>query len=271
MENMKKDIKNYWKSNSAGIHHSDHPKGSKKFFDQIEIWRYTVEDFIPSIVNFSRWENKDVLEVGCGLMTDGINFLRHGCKSYTGLEPAEDGYKLSQKRVEMEQFDNYQLLNHDVEEVNLDKKFDLVYSWGVLHHTDEIAKNIDRCYDLMKDGGTGIFMMYHKNSIRVLDIVLKHLSEVFKNGVQKTFEKYTEYKGNCPRAQLFNHRSFKSLFGDFKYVELDNRYIHRFKEKPYREKKIINNFWGVIEMIFPSIYRLIEKNFGFYTIIKVRK
>ena len=42
---------------------------------------------IPEVVGFSDWAGRDVLEVACGIATDGLQFLRAGA-GYTGLDQA---------------------------------------------------------------------------------------------------------------------------------------------------------------------------------------
>ena len=56
------------------------PVGSREYFDEVEARKYLVEPHIPGFADFERWRGKRVLEVGCGIGTDSINFARAGAE-----------------------------------------------------------------------------------------------------------------------------------------------------------------------------------------------
>jgi 2-polyprenyl-3-methyl-5-hydroxy-6-metoxy-1,4-benzoquinol methylase len=71
-------VSDYWNSRPCNIAHSPQPVGSREYFDEVEIRKYVVEPHIPSFAEFERWRGKKVLEIGCGIGTDTINFARCG-------------------------------------------------------------------------------------------------------------------------------------------------------------------------------------------------
>ena len=60
---------------------------------------------------------------------------------------------------------------------------DLIYSFGVLHHTPNIEKAIANIYKLLADGGTFKLMLYAKNSWKYFKIKEKSRSSMKHNQV----------------------------------------------------------------------------------------
>ena len=67
-------VKDYWNERPCNIRHSHKEVGTRQYFDEVEARKYFVEPHIPRFAEFESWQGKKVLEIGCGIGTDTINF-----------------------------------------------------------------------------------------------------------------------------------------------------------------------------------------------------
>ena len=94
------EVKKFWNDRPCNIRHSDKEVGTLEYFDEVSAKKFKAEPHIVSFSNFSEWQGKKVLEVGCGLATVGINFAAYGA-DYTGVELSEESLNLAEKRFEI--------------------------------------------------------------------------------------------------------------------------------------------------------------------------
>ena len=162
-EDLKARVHDFWQANPCGAKFTRSAIGSREFFAEVEQHRYATEWHIPTVVGFERFRDRDVLEVGCGLGTDAVNFARHGAR-YTGVDLTEASIELVRGRFGLEGL-TAELRTADAENLPFANEcFDLVYSHGVLHHTPDTQRAINEVHRVLKPGGTAMVMLYHKNS-----------------------------------------------------------------------------------------------------------
>src|SRR6201987_815639 len=92
------DVRKYWDDRPCNIRHSPKPVGSREYFDEVEARKYMVEPHIPGFAEFEKWRGKKVLEIGCGIGTDTLNFARHGAR-VTSVDLSEKSLELARQRI----------------------------------------------------------------------------------------------------------------------------------------------------------------------------
>ncbi len=162
---FKDKVKKFWNKASCGTEFIKEEKYTKKYFDSVEDFRYKVEPEIFSFAQFSRFRNKKVLEVGIGAGTDFIQWVRSGCIAY-GMDLTEEAVKNTQIRLDLEDLKAKDLIVADAENIPYPEAvFDLVYSWGVIHHSQDTFKALDEIIRVTKSGGIIKLMIYNRYSL----------------------------------------------------------------------------------------------------------
>lgn len=161
--NLKERVRAFWQANPCGVKFADAAPGTRRFYELVEAHRYNKEWHIPIAANFESARGLKVLEIGCGLGTDGAQFAEAGA-DYTGVDLTEAAVELARQRFEL--FDlKGKFQTADAENLDFaDESFDLVYSHGVLHHTPETEKAIREIHRVLRPGGRAVVMLYHRGS-----------------------------------------------------------------------------------------------------------
>ena len=259
--NLKERVRAFWQANPCGVKFADAAPGSRRFYELVEAHRYTKEWHIPGAADFSSARGLKVLEIGCGLGTDGAQFAEVGA-DYTGVDLTEAAVDLARKRFELFNLPG-KFQTADAENLDFaDESFDLVYSHGVLHHTPETQKAVQEIHRVLRPGGRAVVMLYHRGSYNYrvnisllrragahllkwdagvklvnkitgepLDSLREHakLLQTEKESYLKPAEflsQNTDGAGN-PLARVYSRREARELFKDFSEVTLKTYFLNK--------------------------------------------
>ena len=222
-QELKERVREFWQQHPCGTKFSDAEMGSREFFERVEAHRYEKEWHIPSAADFNGAGGLQVLEIGCGLGTDGAQFARAGAH-YTGVDLTEAAIDLARRRFDLSGLKG-EFQVSDAENLDFaDDTFDLVYSHGVLHHTPDIEAAVHEIHRVLKPGGRAMVMLYHRGSynyrigIRALRRAGAGLLRS-EGGIRIVHRLTGE-----PIASLREHAaSLKNANGDFSAAELLNQ------------------------------------------------
>jgi SAM-dependent methyltransferase len=154
----------FWTQYQPGFRFTDEPVGTSAFFDAVEQHRYSLEPAIARKARFADWDGRDVLEAGCGIATDGVNFARHGAR-YTGVDFSDAAVSLARHRFELEGLPG-RIVQASVTDLPVaDATQDLVYSNGVIHHVPDTQRAVDEMFRVLRPGGKAVVMVYHRGSL----------------------------------------------------------------------------------------------------------
>jgi ubiquinone/menaquinone biosynthesis C-methylase UbiE len=172
---LKSKVKEHWEQEACGTRYGG-DGDRRRFFDEISEARYKLEPYIPPFADFPSAAGKSVLEIGVGAGADFQNWCDHA-RHATGIDLTERAIALTRERLELNSVppEKYRLLTGDSENLPFgDGSFDIVYSWGVLHHTPDTPRAFREVYRVLRPGGVVKAMIYHVPSWSGLMLYLRH-------------------------------------------------------------------------------------------------
>ncbi len=262
-------VQAYWDARPCNLRHSDQPIGSRSYFDEVEARKYFVEPHIPAFAEFPRWRGKKVLEVGCGIGTDTINFARHGA-DVTAVDLSEKSLEIARERANVLGLSDritFVLANAEkLSTVVPVEPFDLVYSFGVIHHSPHPGDILNELRHFLSPGGTLKIMVYHRRSWKVLWILLSYGRGKFWN-LEEIVARHSEAQTGCPVTYTYSRDQGRRLIEAAGFRVTDLRIDHIF---PYRIADYVR-YRYVREWYFrwmpESWFRACERQFGWHLLI----
>ena len=197
-----------------------------------------------------------MLEVGCGLGTAAINFARHGA-DYTGFDLSQKSVDMAKQRFEVYGFPGkfYQGNAETLDQYLPTDKYDLIYSWGVIHHSPEPKKIIKQIKNYLAPDGTFKLMLYAKNSWK---------SFMIDAGFDQPEAQY-----GCPVAYTYSEDDIRELLGDeFDIVSMTQDHIFPYQIEPYKQGQYIKQPW--FENMPVQVFRVLEKRLGWHLMITAK-
>lgn len=149
----KEDVKEFWDQEACG----------ERYGAEQDRLRYELEPEIWSFADFDAAAGKRVLEIGVGMGADFLRWVRAGALA-TGVDLTERAVALTRRRLLDEGLDA-DVRVADAEMLPFaDETFDIVYSWGVLHHTPRPACALGEAERVLAPAGKLKLMLYHRHS-----------------------------------------------------------------------------------------------------------
>lgn len=164
--------RNWWESHPMRYDWKDgipYEEFSKEFFTEIDSRFFSAAELyapckkIPFdwLIDFDSLRSKDVLEIGVGNGSHA-QLLAERAKSFSGIDLTEYAVKSTSERMKVfglagtvEQMDAEQMEFPD-------NSFDLIWSWGVIHHSANTRRILEEMYRVLRPGGEALVMVYHR-------------------------------------------------------------------------------------------------------------
>lgn len=241
--------------------------GSKAFYERVDKNRY--EEYAPwmkTTLEFAKFPGKKLLEVGFGMGTDLFQFAASG-SIVSGVDLSPEHLRIASQR-----FVTYglpaDLRLADAEALLFaDGTFDVVYTFGVIHHTPDTQRAVDEIHRVLKPGGRAIVGVYHRYSAFFLFSVLlesyllrlRFLRESYRRTLSRI--EHRQHSDACPLVKVYSRRSLRHLLRAFREVRIECAHLDR----PH---------FGILGRCLPEAFvRRLEsrETLGWYLIAKCTK
>ena len=256
-QEIKDRITEYWNRQPCNIGHSDYEVGTPEYFEAVTAKRYRAEPHILDFVGFHQWRGLRVLEIGCGIGTDAEQFAKHGAE-YVGIDLSNESLNICRQRFEVldlpGEFIHCDLTDYDA----LQKlgKFDLVYSFGVLHHFPGMRGHLENISTVMNPGAELRFMVYARNSWKYAMI-------------QKGLDQF-EAQAGCPYVDAYTREEITELVsGLYKIERIRQDHCFMYNIPKYKAGEFELEPW--FAAMEPTMRDALKEYLGWHLLVKAKK
>jgi ubiquinone/menaquinone biosynthesis C-methylase UbiE len=256
-----------WTGDPCGAKYGEKYKfATREFFDEVERNRYQeYAPWMPLVMGFNDFAGARLVEIGCGMGTDLLQFARGGAHC-TGVDLTPRSIEVSRLHFDLYQMHADFVLSDAERLPFMDESFDVVYSNGVLHHTPGTEAAIREAHRILRPGGTAKVMLYHRHSLYYWSEIILHrglLRGHFLRGHSpgEIMSRYVEYSstGARPLVKVYSRRQVRSLFAPFREVRIEVEQMMR------KELSVFN------ALVSDKLFERLRRGLGWNVIITARK
>jgi ubiquinone/menaquinone biosynthesis C-methylase UbiE len=207
------------------------------------------------------------MEIGCGLGTTTVNFAKAGAKKVSAIDLSDASIALAKQRAEVNGLQNViSFYNINAEELSQHipkEEYDLIFSFGVIHHTPHPEKILKEVHKFLSPGGTLKIMVYYRYSWKVLWIVMKYGKFQFWK-LSKLVAKYSEAQTGCPITYIYSKKEAKKMLDSagFETTNIEVDHVFPYKIPEYVKYQYVKEWY--FRWMPKQLFRYFEKKFGWH-------
>jgi SAM-dependent methyltransferase len=263
-------VREYWNARPCNIRHSPKPIGTREYFDDVERRKYFVEPHIPEFAEFARWSERSVLEIGCGIGTDTVRFARAGA-NVTAVELSDESAAIARQRVAVFDLgDRVQIRVGNAEELPTivpPQRFDLVYSFGVIHHSPNPARIVEHIRSYMDATSELRLMVYARVSYKLFWI-MKEEGVWDMSRIDELIARNSEAQTGCPVTYTYTDDSVRELLAGFTVTNVRKAHIFTWDIDAYRRYEYKKaREWATVS---DAELAILERELGWHLLVRAR-
>ena len=240
-------------------------EGSEDFAAHAQA-RYALEPHIHQFAGFSEARGLRVLEIGVGMGADYLEWLKADAKA-TGIDLSSMSLEKARRRCVLAGYEpDLQLA--DAEHLPfVDKSFDIVYSYGVMHHSPDTQKCINEAFRVLRPGGQARIMLYGHPSLTGFMLWLRYGLLLGRPLRQTVYEKL-----ESPGTKTFTQAEVRSMFSVFEEVEIQQVFSPGDLLLNAPSSRFQSRVYEVIWKLYPrTLARVLCRKLGLFLLISARK
>jgi SAM-dependent methyltransferase len=264
----KKAVQDFWERASCGEELYLLDAGRQGYIDQARR-RYELEPYIEPFAAFSSAKGQSVLEIGVGLGADHQRFAEAGAL-LSGIDLTERAVAHARRRLEL--FGLASVLRQgDAENLSFeDASFDVVYSWGVIHHSPNTPGAVAEIYRVLKPHGTAKIMIYHRGSLVGYMLWARYALLGLRPWMTLTdiYARHLE----SPGTKAYSVSGARRLFAAFSRVEIQTVLTHADLLESVAGQRHRGAFLSIARWIWPrTLLRRFASRHGLFMLISATK
>ena len=256
-------VRGFWNARPCNIRHSAKPIGSKEYFDEVEARKYFVESHIPRFAEFERWRGKRILEIGCGIGTDTMNFARAGAE-VTAVDLSDKSLEVARQRAGVYGLSNIRFCHGNAEELSSFlpiEPYDLIYSFGVIHHTPHPERVIEQLHCYSRPGTILKVMVYHRYSWKALEILFRGGHGAFWK-FSELLERHSEAQIGSPVTCSYTRRTVCELLRGFRVDSVSIEHIFPYRIPDYVQYRYVKRWY--FRVLPDAMFHWLERRAGWH-------
>jgi len=259
---LKDDVRDFWNADPCGSRYL----GDQNDFDAHARARYELEPYIHDFAGFAHSSGKRVLEIGVGMGADYLEWLKAGAQA-SGVDLSRASVERAEQRARDAGYEP-DLRVSDAENLPFpDGTFDIVYSYGVMHHSPNTAQCIREAHRVLKPGGQLRIMVYHHPSLTGLMLWLRYGLGRGRSLRQTVYERL-----ESPGTKSYTRDEAISLLEGFEDIELRQVFSPGDLLLNAPSARFQGRFYRLIWALYPrAIVRMVGRKMGLFLLISARK
>jgi ubiquinone/menaquinone biosynthesis C-methylase UbiE len=266
-EGAKESVRDYWNSESCGESYAVTQEG----FDLSaqEVARYRLEPYILNFAKFAEGFERDILEVGVGMGADHLNWSLSSPKSLTGVDLTPRAIDFTEKRfARAGRHTNVRIADAECLPF-ADGSFDIVYSWGVMHHSPNTRACIEEAARVLRTGGVARVMVYHKWSIVGLMLWVRYA--LLQGRPTRSMADIYSHHLESPGTKAYSKSDAQKMFADagFRAVKVNVQLSHGDLLEGNVGTRHQGTLLKIAKAVWPrSFLKIVAPNMGLYLLIE---
>lgn len=268
-QNLKAKVKDFWNEKSCGEVYA-YGVSEQDYYESHRKARYDLEPYIFDFAKFHEGRHKDILEIGVGMGADHIEWAKSNPHSLTGIDLTPKAVEHTLKRLKI-----YELKSDvriaDAEELPFnDNSFDLVYSWGVLHHSPNTLQTIDEIFRILRINGIARIMIYHKYSLTGFILWVRY-GLLSGRPFRSLYDIYANHL-ESPGTKAYSIQEASAMFGKFSQVNIRTQLSFGDLLQGTVGQRHIGILLTLAKKMWPRrLLKILFKNHGLMLLIEARK
>jgi len=214
----KQAVHDFWQRASCGEEAYARGSSSRERLEAQARTRYELEPYIRQFARFESGRGLDVLEVGVGMGADHLEWARHMPRSLSGIDLTERAIAHTATRLALYGLRS-DLRVADAEKLPFqDASFDLIYSWGVLHHSPDTPRAVREMLRVLRPGGVARVMIYHAHSMVGYMLWLRYA--LLAGRPMRSLADVYAHHLESPGTKAYSRAEARSMFSEFSQVDI---------------------------------------------------